>query len=95
MPAIEEAWRTTAGRAGFLAIAREEDEQTVRSYWSDNKYTLPVSAPGNRTYYDLFDRDSGSGVPQIYFFNEDGIMIGFSDDSRTLSSQEIIQMLGL
>lgn len=66
-------------KINFIAIARDEDEKTIRKYWRKNGYTMPVAAPGERTIYNLFDRGSQSGVPQIYYVTEDGLVQAYLD----------------
>ena len=90
MPEVEAAYRTLGDEVVFLAIAREEDAQTVSRYWKDAGYTMPVAAPGKRDIYNLFDRGSGSGVPLIIFFDADGVVTGSSDDKNLLEAYQIV-----
>lgn len=93
MPEVEAAYRRLGDDVAFLAIAREEDEQTVSRYWKDAGYTVPVAAPGNRDLYNLFDRGSGSGVPLVVFFNEEGYVTGSSDDKSLQEAYQIVDRL--
>ena len=84
MPEVEAAYRRLGDDVAFLAIAREEDEQTVSRYWKD---------PGNRDLYNRFDRGSGSGVPLVVFFNEEGVVTGSSDDKSLQEAYQIVDRL--
>lgn len=72
-----------------LCIARRDDAGTVRRYWADNAYALPVAAPGDASVYDLFDRGSGTGVPQTYFADSKGRIVFTAKDTHILSYEEI------
>lgn len=73
------AYIKAKSKINFIAIARDEDEKTIRKYWMKNGYTMPVATPGERTIYNLFDRGSQSGVPQIYYSTEEGIVQAYLD----------------
>ena len=73
------AYIKAKSKINFIAIARDEDEKTIRKYWMKNGYTMPVATPGERTIYNLFDRGSQSGVPQIYYSTTEGIVQAYLD----------------
>lgn len=93
MPEVEAAYTTLGDEVVFLAIAREEDAQTVSRYWKDAGYTMPVAAPAKRDIYNLFDRGSGSGVPLMIFTDEKGIVTATSDDKSIMDTSTIIAKL--
>lgn len=93
LPEVEIAYKNYKYQASFLAIAREENETTVRNFWTQAGYSMPVSAPGNRVIYNLFDRDSGSGVPQVYIADRDGIVTAFSNDRKLLFAEDFYSIL--
>ncbi len=72
-----------------LGINRGEKKEIVRTFLEKNNYTFPVCAPEDRSLYDIFDRQSGSGVPQIYISNPDGVVTFYADDSRVISEREL------
>lgn len=89
-----EAVHIAAGEdANVLAIAREEDRETVSAFWTRNGFTMPCAAPGDRRIYDLFDRGSRSGVPLVYLTDGKGVVIGFTDDRKTLPADEMLRIL--
>lgn len=78
------------GRAvNVIAIARDDSAEDVAAYWKQHDLTIPYAAPGDRSIYDLFDRGSKSGVPQIYACNADGKVLYYAGDTRVFSANEI------
>ena len=85
---------TAAGEAvGVLAIARDEGCDAVASFWKSAGLSMDVAAPGNRQVYDLFDRGSRSGVPLVYLADENGIIKRFTNDTKTLTANEMLSIL--
>ena len=93
LPEIEIVYKNYKYQANILAIAREENETTVRNFWNQAEYTMPVTAPGNRKIYDLFDRNSGSGVPQVYVTDKDAVVTTFSNDKKLLYAEDFYTIL--
>ena len=92
LPELERIWTNHNERLNVLAIARNEEKVQVSSYWSASGYTMPVAAPGDRSVYDLFDRGSRSGVPLTFVADPKGTLLLVSDDTKVLSSQEILSI---
>lgn len=92
LPEIESVWLAADGNVNVLAIARDEDRGTVSTFWSKKGFTMPCAAPGNRRIYDLFDRGSRSGVPLTFVADPEGTVLLVSDDTKVLSSQEILSI---
>lgn len=93
LPEVEAAHASLKGKARFLAIAREERKETVSVFWEENGFTFPAAAPGDRGVYNLFDRGSRSGVPQVYLSGADGKVIATANDKRLMLKDEIIKIL--
>jgi peroxiredoxin len=93
LPEVEAAYAKAGRDATFLAIARDEPAETVEAFWKKSGYSMPAAAPGNRTIYDLFDRGSKTGVPQVYISDGQGVIIRTADDSAVLPSYEILNSL--
>lgn len=91
MPEIQAAYEKLGNEAGFLAINRGEDIRTVQKHMEENGYTIPAVAEGDRYLYNLFDRESMSGVPQIYISDKDRMVRHYHDDTRTIPAAEIIK----
>lgn len=54
----------------YICISREEGVADVERYWSDNHFTIPVSAQADRSIYSMF---ASIGIPRI-FCAKDGII---------------------
>lgn len=92
LPEIESLWLAADGNVNVLAIARDEDRETVSTFWSKKGFTMPCAAPGDRRIYELFDRGSRSGVPLTFVADPEGTVLLVSDDTKVLSSQEILSI---
>lgn len=93
MPEVESAYRNLKEEATFLAIAREQDTNTVARYSTEAGNTLPVAAPSKRDIYDLFDKGHSSGVPLLVFFDEKGTVTRTSDDKAILEGKQITEWI--
>ena len=93
LPEVQSAWELLSEDANFLAVARGEGCETVEAFWKASGLTIPVSAPGDRTVYDLFDRGSGTGVPQVYISATGGKVLLTGNDKSQLSATQIIKAL--
>ena len=89
LPEIQYSYNFNEKLVNFMAIAREEDGIKVQGFWNQAGYTLPVSAPGTKTLYNLFDRGSGTGVPQLYIADKNGIIRAFASDKTLLYAKDI------
>lgn len=93
LPEVESAYAMAGEGAAFIVIARDEGPETVGKHWTENGYTIPVSAPGDRTVYDLFDRGSHSGIPLLFISDAQGVVRHTADDSAVLTAQEMTRIL--
>lgn len=93
LPEIERLHNTSGETVNVLAIARGEKAAAVTAFWKAFGYSMPVAAPGNRTIYDLFDRGSQTGVPQVYISDTEGTVIGYADWKKTITSDEILTII--
>lgn len=93
LPEIEKVWRAFKGSIGAIAIAREQGPVPVRDYWHGNGLTMPVAAPGNRETFNLFDRGSKSGVPQVYVTDKEGRVTLYGNDKSILTTIMITDKL--
>ena len=64
----------------IVCIAREQTEESIKRYWTENNLTLPYSAQEDRRIYNLF---ATRGIPQIYL-TKDGIIIKKWDDKDSI-----------
>ena len=78
LPEIEAVWRELEGSINAVAIAREQG---------------PDPVPGNRRTFNLFDRRSKSGVPQVFVTDKDGRVTLYSNDQKILTTRKITDKL--
>lgn len=93
LPEIEAVWREWEGSINTIAIAREQGPAPVRDYWHGNGLTIPVAAPGNREAFNIFDRGSKSGVPQVYVTDKEGRVTLYGNDQNILTTRVLIDKL--
>ncbi len=55
----------------FAVISREEAEDIIESYWTENGLKMPYSAQDDRFVYSLFAQTL---IPRIYINDRDGII---------------------
>jgi len=61
----------------FLCIARDEDAESIETYWTVNELNLPYSPQHGREVYSLF---ASEGIPRIYVISPHlKISAAFSD----------------
>lgn len=80
LPRVEEAWQQwqQVENVVFMAISREEDEQSVAAYWKENNLTIPYSAQSGREIYSLF---ATGVIPRIFIADPQGKIIFASSDT--------------
>lgn len=66
LPIVQQVYEELNESATFIAIAREENAQSIEEYWKANGLTLPYSAQNDRYIYNMFAK---SGIPRIYIAN--------------------------
>lgn len=96
LPQVQHAFDILSGADvsfSMLAISRKSDERSVKDFWLANGLTIPVAVPGNTSVFELFDRGSGTGVPQGYLVDEEGVVRGFFSDKNLLSAERICEFL--
>ena len=73
LPLLNEYYLKHKDDEGFqmVAISREEDVESVATYWETNHLQIPYSAQSDRRIYNLF---ATSIIPRIYFVSAQGIV---------------------
>ncbi len=72
----------------FVCISREEGNDIVSQYWSENDLTLPYSAQENREVYNLFATRT---VPRVYISDPGTVIRASYTDSPIPTYDEIVQ----
>lgn len=57
------------GDVEIVAIAREENKESIAAYWEEHDLTIPYSPQPDRTVYNLF---ATVGIPRIYISDTSG-----------------------
>lgn len=79
LPVIQKLWESYGTDPDFklIAIAREEDSESIAEYWELNHFTIPWSPQDTRSVYNLF---ATSGIPRIYISDKQEIIRYIFDD---------------
>lgn len=93
LPEIESLWYYGSEVINVLAIARGEKTETVSDFWNKCGFTMPVAIDTDRTIYNLFDRGSKSGIPQVYITDQKGTVIGYGDWREPLTTSDILKKI--
>lgn len=80
LPIVEEAWQEWQDNnlVVFMAVSREENEESVAKYWEEHKLTIPYSAQTGREIYSLF---APGVIPRIFIADKEGVITFTSDDT--------------
>lgn len=72
-PTLQQVWETVRLNpyVTLLAIARDESEASISSYWKENGLTIPYSPQSGREVYSLFAKE---GIPRLYIADRNGII---------------------
>ena len=73
LPRLDAYYRQHQHDDGFqmVAISREENAESVATFWADQHLAIPYSAQPDRRIYQLFATVT---IPRIYFCNSQGIV---------------------
>ena len=63
LPVVQQLYEEYADRVSFLCISREQGQEEVMQYWSENHLTLPVAPQDDRRVFSLFALRS---IPRVY-----------------------------
>lgn len=91
LPELQQAYEATANHSEWIAIAREEESNSIADYWRKEGLTIPYSPQSDRSIYSLF---ATSGIPRIYISSEQTILYSFNPHDR-LSAGEIITIIDI
>lgn len=80
LPVVEEVWRSFQdnNQVIFMAVSREENEESVVAYWKEHDLTIPYCAQSGREIYSLF---APSIIPRIFIADREGVITFASGDS--------------
>lgn len=78
LPVLQQIYEVYKERVNVVCISREQSEPEIRSYWTEQGFTLPYSAQEDRVVYHLF---AMSSIPRIYITDEASVIrYVFTDD---------------
>ena len=81
LPVIQELWEIYAedDNVAIIPISREEGEEEILEYWTENNLSLPFSPQENRDIYSLFAK---SIIPRIYISDRNATVVFMSGDEN-------------
>ena len=79
LPVIQKVWEHYKENPEIviIAISRQENEESVAKYWSENNLSIPYSAQSDRDVYSLF---APSVIPRIFIADPTGKITFASGD---------------
>ena len=98
LPHIQKIWEAHRYDGDFklMVIGREETEEAVANFRSQNGYSFPMAADSDRSLYSRFAREL---IPRNYLIGSDGricfVSTGFIEPDLTVLSNEISEQLEL
>lgn len=63
LPNINTRYQRYSADTTYIAIARQQNAQTITNYWLQHSFTLPVSPQPDTYIYSLFAKQ---GIPRVY-----------------------------
>lgn len=92
LPEIQELYDNYSAvhNVEIFTVSREQDFNSVYSYWKDNNYNVPFSAQEGRGIYELF---ALSGIPRIYLSDGGLVVRGMFSDSNMPSANDISEVI--
>jgi len=89
LPVINAAYESFKSNADFkiIAIAREENADSIKNYWKSHGLSIPYSPQTDRTIYNEF---ATQRIPRIYISNKENIVISkfFDEEIPAISTLE-------
>ena len=74
----------------FIAVSREQDAASVRSYWDKEGLSIPFAPCEDRKVYSLF---ASSGIPRVYVCSRGGRIEAAWDDAPCPTFDDIDEAL--
>lgn len=73
LPCIDSLYRAMDSISDFrlICIARNEEKESIESFWNEKGLIMPYSPQSNREVYNLFAQ---SIIPRIYICSADGVV---------------------
>ena len=90
LPIVQEVSTMTDSDVSYLCIARQEDNETIARFWSENSLTLPYSPQPDRHVYSLF---AESVIPRVMIFNQSGKLSSSFADSPLPNAQKLLETI--
>ena len=87
LPKLQEVYEATKANAFWIAISREETEESIENFWEGNNITIPYSAQPDRKIYNLF---ATIGIPRIYITSAN-IIKSVYDPSNIPSAESLLK----
>lgn len=74
----------------WACISREEKEESIKTFWTEQGITLPYSAQEDRAVYYLFAK---SGIPQVFIVDKNAIIRRVFSDSPLAAYEDLVQAI--
>lgn len=74
----------------WACISREEKEESIKTFWTEQGLTLPYSAQEDRVVYYLFAK---SGIPQVFIVDRNAIIRRVFSDSPLATYDDLVKAI--
>lgn len=89
LPGLQNVYDKTKEDIIWVAIAREENEESISKFWSQKSLSIPYSPQPDRKIYNLF---ATSGIPRLYLTDGNKVTHCF-DPEDILSIETLYQII--
>lgn len=73
LPYVNYAWAELSDEGlNVVPISRQEDPETVRTYWDESGFGMPLYHDGDRSVFNLFANQT---IPRLYLIGEDAKVV--------------------
>lgn len=88
LPQIEQVWNDLKTNTSFtlITVSRGQNKETVKNYWTQSSFSMPVYLDENKVTYSLF---AGITIPRFYLTDKSGTVRWIADTSLGITVEEL------
>ena len=89
LPRLQQVYERTSENVNWIAIARDENNETISKFWTEKKLTIPYSPQTDRHIYNLF---ASAGIPRLYL-TENAVITHVFDPKNMPVAEALYQLI--